>query len=279
VTDPPQALHGQRWRLLRQFDALTDRPITFLAFVWLILLGLDLTVGLSRSLQVLSYVIWGVFGLDFLVEFTIAPDKRRYLRRNWITGLSLLLPAFGTLRVFRALRALRLARSARAVSLLRLVTSLNRGIRATRHALGRRGLGYVVLVTLIVTLAGAAGMRQFESPAAVAPAATAPAPAGVASDGDALWWTAMLMTTLGSDYWPRTAEGRILTVLLAVYALAVFGYLAGSIASLFVGAERQPEPSLVSLQREVRELRQEVVALRAARPAAPYEPEPGPPRS
>jgi voltage-gated potassium channel len=26
--------------------------------------------------------------------------------------------------------------------------------------------------------------------------------------GNALWWTAMVMTTIGSDYFPKTAEGR-----------------------------------------------------------------------
>lgn len=33
----------------------------------------------------------------------------------------------------------------------------------------------------------------------------------------------MLLTTMGSEYWPQTAEGRILCLLLSVYAFAVFG--------------------------------------------------------
>jgi hypothetical protein len=28
------------------------------------------------------------------------------------------------------------------------------------------------------------------------------------SYGDALWWTATIITTLGSQYWPATAAGR-----------------------------------------------------------------------
>lgn len=35
---------------------------------------------------------------------------------------------------------------------------------------------------------------------------------GIDSYGTALWWTAMILTTMGSDYWPKTAEGRILCV-------------------------------------------------------------------
>ena len=48
----------------------------------------------------------------------------------------------------------------------------------------------------------------------------------------------MLLTTMGSDYWPRTPEGRLLCVLLAVYAFAVFGYVTAAIAAYFVGKDR-----------------------------------------
>jgi voltage-gated potassium channel len=55
--------------------------------------------------------------------------------------------------------------------------------------------------------------------------------------GDALWWTAMIMTTMGSAYWPETVAGRVLCVLLALYAFAVFGYVTALLASFFVGRE------------------------------------------
>jgi voltage-gated potassium channel len=48
----------------------------------------------------------------------------------------------------------------------------------------------------------------------------------------------MLLTTMGSDYWPRTAEGRLLCLLLAVYAFAVFGYVTAAIAAYFVGRDK-----------------------------------------
>jgi voltage-gated potassium channel len=34
----------------------------------------------------------------------------------------------------------------------------------------------------------------------------------------------MIMTTLGSEYWPRSPEGACSAWLLALYAFAVFGY-------------------------------------------------------
>jgi voltage-gated potassium channel len=115
--------------------------------------------------------------------------------------VSLLLPALRVLRIFRAFRALRAARAARSLSLVRLVTSINRGVGAARSTLGRRGAGYVAAITAIVTFAGAAGMSFLESPAALREAGLAPGGEGVGlgSYGEALWWTAMLMTTLGSE--------------------------------------------------------------------------------
>lgn len=72
-----------------------------LSFVWLGLLVLDLVQGLPPVLQIVSNVIWGLFILDFLLALSIAPDKSEYLKRNWLTVLSLLLPALRILRVFR----------------------------------------------------------------------------------------------------------------------------------------------------------------------------------
>lgn len=94
----------------------------------------------------------------------------------------------------------------------------------------RRGLGYVILLTFIVLTTGAAGMYQFELEARGGP--------GFEDYGAALWWTAMLLTTMGSEYWPRTPEGRILCLLLAIYAFAVFGYVTAAIAAYFVGKDR-----------------------------------------
>jgi voltage-gated potassium channel len=62
---------------------------------------------------------------------------------------------------------------------------------------------------------------------------------GFTSFGDALWWTSMLLTTMGSAYWPVTAEGRVLCILLAVYAFAVFGYITAAFASFFVGRDTE----------------------------------------
>lgn len=253
-------LQDERWELLEHIHDLIDKPLVALSFVWLLLLVLDLTVGLGPLLQALVYVIWGVFVVDFVVEIAVAPRRLDFLRRHWLTAVSLFLPALGILRILRVIRLLRAARAVRSLSLLRLVTSLNRGMRAVRSTVGANTVSYVVALTVIVSFAGAAGMYYFENPGALRQAGQPGT--GLASFGDAVWWTAMVMTTLGSDYFPKTAEGRILGWLLALYAFAVFGLITGTIASWLIGRRQASVESEASaLAREVAELRSQVAAL------------------
>jgi voltage-gated potassium channel len=268
-----EVLRDERWELLEHVNRLSQEPLTALAFVWLLLLIIDFTRGLSPLLQTLSYVIWGLFIVDFAIEWLIAPSKRTYLRRNWLTALSLVLPAARVLRVFRSLRVLRAVRTIRTVGLLRVITSLNRSMRAAAAFLGQRGLGYMVAITVIVLFGGAAGMLVLESPASLGPDAGAAAEVetSLQSYGEAVWWTATVMTTLGPEYWPRSAEGRILGLLLAVYALAVFGYITANIATYFLGRAATEgaahQAALASenaaLHAELNAVREEVAGLAA----------------
>jgi voltage-gated potassium channel len=224
-------LRRERWKLTARLVRTLEAPMLVLSFAWTVLLIVEFTAGLSHGLQVLNDVIWGAFVAQFGLEFLIAPAKRLYLRRRWVTVLSLALPAFRLLRLVRAARVARLARTVRGLRLARLLGAINRSMRALAVGLGRRGLGYIVLVTLLVTITGAAGMYRFEL--------DAPGGPGFADYGTAVWWTAMLLTTMGSDYWPRTPEGRVLCLLLAIYAFAVFGYVTAAIAAYFVGKDQQ----------------------------------------
>jgi voltage-gated potassium channel len=254
-----RAVRRERGKLLQQIEDWLETPMLLLALAWLALLVVELVWGLSPLLERVGTVIWGVFVLDFALKLALAPDRVRYLKGNWLTALALLLPALRVFRAARVLRLLRAGRAARGVRLFRLFTSLNRGTRALRAALGRSGFGYVVALTLAVTLAGAAGMYAFE--------AEAPG-GGFHGYADALWWTAMLMTTSGSEYWPRSAEGRVLCFFLALYAFAVFGYVTATLATFLIGgtrgeAEDRPDAeSLAALRAEIAALRDE---LRAAR--------------
>ena len=240
------AVRDERQQLLDQISDALDKPMIALAFVWLGLVVLELAGVTARLLDLLNYIIWGIFVFHFGLEYVIAPDKSSYLRHNWLTAIALFVPGLRLLRIARLARVLRAARAARGLRLLKVISTVNRGIRALGKTVRRRGFAYVVAITALVTLLGAAGMYAFESPREGG---------DLQNYGEALWWTAMIMTTLGSEYWPRTAEGRILAWLLALFAFAVFGYITATLASFFVGQDAQ--------ERDDELLRSEIAALRA----------------
>jgi voltage-gated potassium channel len=250
-----RALDDERYELLRQLSDLLEMPMVVLGLVWLVLLIVDLVHGLNPFLQVAVTVIWAVFVLYFLLELLLAPSRWAYVRRNWLTVISLFIPALRVFRIVRAMRVLRLARAAPEVRLVRVVSSLNRGMAALRSTFGRRGIGYVVALTVLITLGGAAGMYAFEHGAAGSN--------GFASYGASLWWTAMIMTTLGSAAWPVTPEGRVLAIVLALYAFAVFGYVTATLASFFIDRDADADDASVAGTKALDALRSEVEALRA----------------
>ncbi len=256
--DEKEALEKERFEVLKRLEGWLETPMLVLAFVWLALLIVEFIWGESSLFETIGTTIYVVFILNFVLEFTLAPRKADYLKRNWLTAISLLVPALRIFRVIRVFRVVRLASAGRGLRLLRVVSSLNRGMQALGASLSRRGFGYVFALTLLVTFAGAAGMYTFEKEA----------PGGLHSYGEALWWTAMIMTTMGSQYWPQTIEGRVLCVFLALYAFAVFGYVTATLATYFVGrdaestkAEVAGSAQLTALQEEVRALRDEIRGL------------------
>jgi voltage-gated potassium channel len=47
----------------------------------------------------------------------------------------------------------------------------------------------------------------------------------------------MILTTMGSAYWPTTPEGRVLCIFISLYSMGVFGYFTAALATFFVGKE------------------------------------------
>jgi voltage-gated potassium channel len=247
-----EELDRERYEMLQRLEDWLETPMLLLAFAWLALLIGELVWGESRAFEIIGTIIWIIFILDFAVGFSLAPHKSVYVRANWLTAISLLVPALRIFRIFRVVRLLRLTRVGRSLRLFRVVSSLNRGMRALAANLQRRGFGYVMVLTLLVLFAGAAGMYAFENENTN----------GLKNYSEALWWTGMVLTTMGSQYWPQTFEGRVLCFFLALYAFAVFGYLTATLATFFVGRDAESEEAELAGSEELAALRKEVSALR-----------------
>lgn len=136
---------------------------------------------------------------------------------------------------------------------MRVVSSINRSMKGLAATMRRRSFGYVFLLILAVTLAGAAGMYAMER--------NTP---GFENYGMALWWTAMRVITAGSEHYPLTPEGRGLALLIAIFGYAVFGYVTATLASFFIGRDAEEQDAPVAGTREVAELKKEIAALTRA---------------
>jgi voltage-gated potassium channel len=245
-------MSDEREELRERIESWTEGPLNVLGVVLLVVLVAEFAADLSPAwqsrLDTLNWFIYIVFTASFVVQLALAPDKRLYLRRNWIAAISVVLPAFRVFRVLRAVRALR------GLRLVRVLTATNRGTRSLSRMLRGHQFGRVMGLTAAVVLVGAAALVYFEGKDA-------------AAYGDALWWSLALVTTVGSDFQPETLEGRVVTLALIVWGLGVFGYITAAVASYFVGKDAAAGPgeggSADAVADELRSLRAEITELRA----------------
>jgi voltage-gated potassium channel len=263
---PPDRCGSERQEVCsvsQWFDEMEEREsvsrvaeavITALAFVFIGLLVAELLLDLgpawSRRLNLIGLWIWAIFAVDFLVRLAFAEEKGRYIANNPIALLSLFLPA---LRVLRAAQA---ARAVRGVRVFRLLAGTNRGRRALQRFASFGGAGYLAALTVVVLLLSTAGIYSLEAEAS---------DATITSAGDALWWSASTLTTLSSDRYPVTSEGRLLGLSVMVYGLAISGYVTALLAVFLLGRSGQRETvDIGTLQEEIAALRRELANRRPA---------------
>jgi voltage-gated potassium channel len=219
LRDDPSAREELRERL----DRYLDVPLALASLALVLIAVIELTGEVSgpwaARLAALGWALWSLFFVEFAVKFALAPVKRHYLREHWLDVLVVLLP------FLRILRLAQLLRATRALSALRLVVFGGRGSQATLALLRRRRLGQLAIISAMVMLIGAALGFLLEAGAQGSP---------IEDFGDALWWSAALVTTIGSELYPVTAAGRILGFVLMIYAIGVFTYFIGSVASVLV---------------------------------------------
>jgi voltage-gated potassium channel len=216
--DPPA-----REELRERLDRYLDVPLALASLALVLLAVIELTGEVSGPwegrLATLGWVLWGLFFVEFAAKFALAPVKRHYLREHWLDALIVLLPFLKILRLAQVLRA------SRALPTFRLLVFGGRGSQSTLALLKRRRLGQLAIISAMVMLVGAALGFLLEAGTPGSP---------IEDFGDALWWSAALVTTIGSELYPVTAAGRILGFVLMIYAIGIFTYFIGSVASVLV---------------------------------------------
>ena len=241
---------------LKTLPRKLERPMLFLSSVWFLVIITELVNGMSPVLESLGTILWALFVLYFGLRLAIVPNRVVFLKRNWLFVLAIIVPV---LRLFPFLQKFPLARALTAtfgMQVIWMFASADQGLRALRRIMGRQGTGYVLTLTVVVILAGAAGMLHYEN--------SSPDTEGIHSYPKALWWVAMQITNIGSGYRPVTTGGHVLCLGISIYAVAIFGYLTAVFAALFIGLDAADPNSEIPNQTSILQLSGEVALLRKA---------------
>jgi voltage-gated potassium channel len=97
--------------------------------------------------------------------------------------------------------------------------------------------------------------------------------ANITTFGDALWWACTTITTVGyGDFFPVTAQGRLIAVALMIAGITMLGVVTAALASWFIerlghveALERETQRDLDVVLAEVRGLHEEVDRSRQSR--------------
>jgi voltage-gated potassium channel len=212
-----------RWETQGEWPLATVAAVFLAAYAWPIL-----DVHLSRSwktaCQVVDIAAWMVFVIDFAARLWLADRRGHYFSRHLPDVAVIALP------ILRPLRLLRL------VMLLRI---LNRS--ATSGLRGR----------IAIYVSGATVLLLFCASLAVLNAERGHPAANIHTFGDALWWSATTITTVGyGDHFPVTTEGRFVATGLMLGGVALLGVITASIASWLIDRVRETEESIQAATRE-----------------------------
>ncbi len=227
-----------------------DWPLTGLAVLFLVgyawqVLDTSLAPSTVHAIDLVLWIIWALFALDYLVRIALARRKWRFVATHVVDLLVLLLP------MLRQLRALRVVTA---------ISVLNRQLRPDFR--GR----VVVYVVSTVALVG------FVASLAVLEAERDVPDASIATFGDAVWWTLTTISTVGyGDRYPVTFEGRLVAATLMVAGIALLGVVTASIASWFVEnlrrAGEKAAEDIEDVEGQLGAVLAELRALRARREA------------
>ena len=248
-------------RRVEAWERHTEWPLTIAAAIFLSayawpILDNSLDQPGRITCDIVTLVVWIAFGIDYATRIVLAHHRWNY----WWHHLPDL--AVVALPVLRPLRLLRL------VMLLRVI---NRN--ATDNLRGRIAT-YVSAATVLLLLCSSLAVLDAEHHARNA---------NIHTFGDALWWSATTVSTVGyGDRYPTTGEGRAIAVGLMLGGIALLGIVTAAIATWMIERVREVEEStqgatradIAALSAQITDLKRTITELRSdtSRTRAPEYP-------
>jgi voltage-gated potassium channel len=221
----------------------TDAPLLVLSIgsLPLLLLELDrdkLPKGDQLFLDVVNYAVLVAFAVDFVVGLVLSKNRLAFVRREWTSLLIVvaqsvaLFAAFGAAGVLRILRAGRVWRAIAVVS--RVVAIGGASARKGRAIVRRHAASFALSLAGFTILTAAAGFTLAEDVGEHG---------RIHSFFDALWWATSTTTTVGSEYHPITAVGRLIAIATMVVGISAASIVTAKVAEFLVRTGREDAAS------------------------------------
>jgi voltage-gated potassium channel len=158
-----------------------------------------------------------IFAIEFFGRLWAATDRKTHLRHHLVDAVALLPPV----RILRLLRLLRLVRV--------FAGFYRAGMQWERLA---RHRGFIALVVAWIALGVLCAVAFY--------AAEGGRNQQVDDAFDALWWGLGALTSVGSEVYPTTTDGRIAAMLLMVLGIFLFSAITATITSFLLGPTSEP---------------------------------------
>ena len=160
---------------------------------------------LASFCEILIWVLWVAFAIDFFVRFALANNKKQFLRHNVIDLITLAVP------MLRPMRALAV---------------IDRFSHWASNNLRNKWLTYVAATSALLILVGSLAVTEAER---------AYPESSIHSWGAGLVWAFEAVTDLGfGEYEVVSLEGHIIGIGLMVAGLVVTAFLIAAISAWFI---------------------------------------------
>jgi voltage-gated potassium channel len=236
---------------LARWERAAEWPLTTAACLFLAAYATQILApddgSLASIAEVVLWLTWAIFAIDYVARFSIAEDRWRWFYRHLLDLAIVVLPMLRPLRLMRFLTVLAIIQ--------RNAGSMLRG-RVVLYTVGATAL--TILVAGLAILDAERGSDG-----------------GIQTFPDAIWWAFVTVTTVGyGDYFPVTLLGRAIAVGLMVGGIALIGVVTATLASWIVervadkseAAAAATEEQVEALREEVAELTRLIRAISAQRP-------------
>jgi len=224
-----------------EWEKKTEKFFVGLSLIFIAILIIPLAHPLSGktkdSLQVVDYVIWGLFAFDYIFKFSIATNKKHFAKSHLLELFIVIIPALRPLR------------------LVRLIPIVGFFLNYSQKNLAGKLVHYVSLITVVVTVPAAIITYQIERNANGA---------NIKTFGDAIWWSITTIFTVGyGDRFPVTGLGKVMATLVMLSGISLVGVITASIASWFVRSDEEKSDAvqLHDLMRELQEIKARIEKL------------------